>query len=153
MASKKPKKVAIFDIDGTIFRSSLVIELLEELIDRGLFPLSAREVYRGLREKWLDRKGDYESYVEAVVIAYMHHIKGLFYGDLVEAAEHVILKQKNRVYRYTRDLLKELKKDGYYLLAISQSPKTILDLFCKEMGFDKTCDRIVTGKQIGRAHV
>jgi len=31
----KKRKVAIFDIDGTIFRSSLLVELLEALIAEG----------------------------------------------------------------------------------------------------------------------
>jgi phosphoserine phosphatase len=34
-------------------------------------------------------------------------------------------------------LLEELKKDNYYLLAISHSPKTVLDKFCINYGFDK----------------
>ena len=35
-------------------------------------------------------------------------------------------------------LLKALKDKGYFLLAISHSPKTILDKFCPGLGFDKT---------------
>jgi HAD superfamily phosphoserine phosphatase-like hydrolase len=45
--------------------------------------------------------------------------------------------QWKRVYRYSRDLLKELKARDYYLLAVSHSPKTILDFFCPRLGFDK----------------
>ncbi|MDO8408133.1 MAG: HAD-IB family phosphatase, partial [bacterium] len=41
------------------------------------------------------------------------------------------------VYRYTRDLIKDLKKKGYFLLAISHSPKFIVDGFGYETGFDK----------------
>ena len=33
-----PRKVAVFDVDGTIFRSSLLIQLVERLIADGLFP-------------------------------------------------------------------------------------------------------------------
>ena len=36
----------------------------------------------------------------------------------------------------------ELKDEGYYLVAISQSPKTLLDAFCQEYGFDKVYGRI-----------
>jgi phosphoserine phosphatase len=46
------------------------------------------------------------------------------------------------VYRYTRDLIKKLKKEKYFLLAISQSPKGVLDDFCKNLGFDKVYGRI-----------
>jgi len=37
--------------------------------------------------------------------------------------------------------VKKLKKKGYFLLAISQSPKGILDAFCKDLGFDKVYGR------------
>jgi len=45
--NKKKTKVAFFDIDGTIFRSSLLIELTESLIQGGIFPQEAREIYAG----------------------------------------------------------------------------------------------------------
>jgi HAD superfamily phosphoserine phosphatase-like hydrolase len=41
------------------------------------------------------------------------------------------------VYRYTRDLIKKLKKEGYFLLAISHSPSFIARAFGEEAGFDK----------------
>ncbi len=41
------------------------------------------------------------------------------------------------MYRYTRDLAKEFKMKGYFLLAISHSPKFIVDGFGYEYGFDK----------------
>ncbi|MCH7529708.1 HAD family phosphatase [Patescibacteria group bacterium] len=140
MESKR--KVAIFDIDGTIFRSSLLIELLNALIEAELFPKEARALYEKEYNKWLNRKGSYEDYVEAFVAAFMIHLKGVYYGDFADAAEKMIALHKDRVYRYTSDLIKDLKKKNYYLLAISQSPKTALDGFCKHLGFDKVYGRI-----------
>lgn len=61
------RKVAIFDIDGTIFRSSLLIELVEVLIELGLFHTKVRAEYEREKVRWLDRKGDYEVYIMAVV--------------------------------------------------------------------------------------
>lgn len=136
------KKVAIFDIDGTIFRSSLLIELMEALIDNELFPESVRKEYEEKYYKWLDRKGSYEDYISNIVKVYMKHIKGIHYGEFADVAEVVANLHKNRVYCYTRDLVKDLKKKKYYLLAISQSPKTVADRFCKWLGFDKVYGRI-----------
>lgn len=132
------RKVAIFDVDGTIFRSSLLIELVEALIAKGAFPEDTRAVYEKEHQKWLDREGDYEEYISAVVKAFRSHIKGVHYGVLAEAAESMVDKQWKRTYRYTRDILKDLKKRGYFLLAVSHSPKTVLDKFCPKLGFDKT---------------
>lgn len=144
------KKVAIFDIDGTIFRSSLLIELVEVLIEEGSFPVSVRAEYEKEKVRWLDRKGDYESYIMAVVRVFVKHIKGMHYDEFLKAAKIVVDRYRHRNYLFTEDLIKKLKKDGYYLLAISQSPKGILDLFCKEIGFDKVYGRIYETDDEGR---
>lgn len=142
------KPVAFFDIDGTVFRSSLLIELVERLLDSGIFPKEAREEFDELERYWRDREGSYEDYIDAVVKVFRKNIKGVFYGDLADIGREVVSEHSKRVYRYTRDLISELKSEGYYLVAISQSPKTILDEFCRQYGFDKVYGRMYeTGPQ------
>jgi HAD superfamily phosphoserine phosphatase-like hydrolase len=132
------QKVAVFDVDGTIFRSSFLIQIVEELIDEGHFPAEAQFEYEREREKWLDREGDYEAYIGAMVKTFRKHLKGVHYGAFADAAGNVVDAQWKHTYRYTRELLADLKKKEYFLLAISHSPKTILDKFCPKLGFDKT---------------
>lgn len=136
MEGKRP--VAVFDIDGTVFRSSLLIELVDRLILRDVFPETARTVYERAQEEWLDRKGDYEAYVKKVVMAFLKHIKGLPYGEVADIAGEIIEEMHNRTYRYTRDLIQELKGKGYFMLAVSHSPKFIVDGFAYELGFHKS---------------
>jgi len=133
----KKTKVAIFDIDGTIFRSSLLIELIETMVEEKVLPERVREIYAKAYKKWSDRKGSYEDYIGAVVRAYENNIKGVDYRAYKKIAAQVIANHKNRVYRYTRDLVQDLKQKNYYLLAISNSPKEIVQGFCKKWGFDK----------------
>lgn len=136
--SDQKQPVAVFDIDGTIFRSSLVIELVEQLIARAVFPVDARKNYAGALEDWKRRQGDYSKYVKKVVEAFAKHAKGVPYGEVADIAGEIIESQKDHTYRYTRDLVKTLKKRGYFLLAVSHSPKFIVDGFGYELGFDKT---------------
>lgn len=136
------QNVAIFDVDGTIFRSSLLIELVEVLIDRGVFDVSVRDQYEAQKMEWLDREDDYEKYIMAVVGVFVENIKGVPQEVLTESAVLVIERYRNRTYRYTLDLITDLKEKGYFLLAVSQSPKEILDLFCVELGFDKVYGRL-----------
>jgi HAD superfamily hydrolase (TIGR01490 family) len=133
-----PRPVAVFDIDGTLFRSSLLIELVEELVSRGVFPQEAKESYEGQREDWMNRKGEYEPFIHNVVRAFGTYAKGTSYEEVAHIAGEIIESQKDRVYRYTRDLAHEYKDKGYYLLAISHSPKFIVDGFAYELGFHKS---------------
>ncbi len=131
------RKVAIFDIDGTIFRSSLLIQIVERMIEEKIFSTGMAQSFARQKFAWLDRKGDYDAYIMAVVKVFRENVKGLPYHEFNRIGREVVAEQKDRVYRYTRDLITELKKKGYFLLAVSHSPKGVLDHFCKRLGFDK----------------
>ncbi len=131
------RRVAIFDIDGTIFRSSLLVEVTEALIQKKLFPAAARRYYTAAHEAWMNRQGSYEDYIMSVVHAFEKYIPGIHYSQFLDVAEEVVAARKDRVYRYTRDLVFDLKRRGYFLLAISLSPKSIVEKFAKQLGFDK----------------
>ncbi|MEO6536574.1 MAG: HAD family phosphatase [Candidatus Paceibacterota bacterium] len=136
MDGKRP--VAVFDIDGTVFRSSLLIELVDRMILRGVIPEEARTAYEKAQQDWMDRNGDYEPYIQKVVASFAKYIKGLPYGEVADIAGEIIEEKHNRTYRYTRDLIKELRQKGYFLLAVSRSPKFIVDGFAYELGFHKS---------------
>ncbi|MSR76331.1 MAG: hypothetical protein EXS68_01960 [Candidatus Ryanbacteria bacterium] len=136
------RKVAVFDVDGTIFRSSLLIELVDTLIAERVFPKSAARIYAKAKIDWLDRRGDYEAYIMAVVRAFTSHIRGMPSDKFLRVSQTVIDIHKHRTYRFTRELVADLRRKNYFLLAISNSPKDILDLFCREYGFDKVYGRM-----------
>ena len=131
------RKVAAFDIDGTVFRSSLVIELVRRLIENGVFPKESQEAFEEERIRWQDRRGDYQDYVDKVVQVFARQLKGMPYDEVANVAGEVLDRKKDRVYRYTRDLIKKLKGQDYFILGISHSPKFIVDGFGYEHGFDK----------------
>ncbi len=131
------RKLAVFDIDGTIFRSSLLIEITDALIQSGLFSPSARKIYAKSYKNWLDRRDSYDKYIGGVVKSFDKNIKGVERAEFLEIAKKVVAFHQNRVYRYTRDLIQELRKKNYYLLAISKSPREVVEEFCKKLGFDK----------------
>lgn len=136
------QKVAVFDIDGTIFRSSLLIELVDTLIAEGIFDQNTPIIYEREKNEWRDRKAEYGAYINAVVSAFEQNIVGVDKKVFDAIVKKVINIHKNRVYRFTRDLVKDLTQKDYFLLAISHSPKEVVDDFCKHLGFDKVYARI-----------
>jgi len=137
MRNNKKRKFAVFDIDGTIFRSSLLIEITEMCISNGLFPKSSRKVYTRAHLNWLNRKDTYQKYIDRVVRAFAVNIKGVSRDKYLKVVKKVIDLHKNRTYKFTRDLIKDLKKKGYHLIAISNSPKEGVDSFAHSLGFNK----------------
>lgn len=132
----KKRKLAIFDIDGTIFRSSLFLELTYELVRQGTFPKTLLDEVEEDYALWLNRKGDYRAYAYKLVEIFVSRIKGKSEKDFVKASKKVIRNHIEKVYRYTRDLIKDLKKENYFLLAVSGSPQYVVEEFTKYYNFD-----------------
>lgn len=150
MMKASTRKVAVFDIDGTIFRSSLLIECVEAMIAAGQFPERARALYEGAHTRWLDRKGSYEKYIDAVVQAFRRHIPGVREADFVPLMQKMVRAHRHQVYRYTRDLVASLRRRGFYLLAVSHSPRYMVDDFARELGFHKIYGRVLEVTDGGR---
>lgn len=131
----KNKPLAIFDIDGTIFRSSLLIELTKHLVKSGVFTSDAYDELKRKKLRWLDRQGSYEDYIGKVVEVFQEHLCGVRCSDVHTIVQLVIREQKNRVYVYTRELLKKLRLT-HHLIAISGSPMEIVDQFKKAWKFN-----------------
>ncbi len=143
------KKFAVFDIDGTIFRSSLLIEFVDGLIAAGIFPPSAPEEYKKEYKRWLERKGSYRNYLERIIEIHLKYIKGKYPADIEKVSKQVVSFHKNRVYRFTRGLSEKLKKT-HYLLAISGSPAMAAQEFGSYFGFNKVYGRVLEIGKDGR---
>jgi len=146
------KKLAVFDIDGTLFRSSLLIELTNSLVEKKIFPEDALEEIEDDYINWLNREAGYENYIRKVVDAYEKYIVGCKEYEVEKTVEEVLTKERKKLYRYTRDLIQKLKKEKYFLFAISGSPGHIITSFAKDIGFDKYLGgyyEVVDGKFTG----
>jgi HAD superfamily phosphoserine phosphatase-like hydrolase len=110
-------------------------ELAEEkLIDENDY----KEVSK-LFDAWRGRTSDkaYEEYADAAIKTFDNHVRGLNVSVFDKAVEKVFAKYKDQVYTYTRDLVKDLKSKGYYLIAISGSQYQIVEKVSKYYGFDE----------------
>src|SRR3990167_9977463 len=108
--AKNKKPIAVFDIDGTIFRGSLLVEITRAMIRVGAFPPEAEQEYKQEYTAWRRRQGLYGAYIEKVIIAFEHHIKGVKPQTLQVMSEILINNLALESYRYTRDLISKLRK-------------------------------------------
>ncbi len=123
------KKIAIFDIDGTIFRKNLQFELINELSWMNIFPRKVRDQIVALYTSWLDHKGTYEQYRSGLVDLYEKNITGCSLQDVQRASKIVISFHQNRTYIFAEQIIAKLRKEGYHLIAISGSPIEVVKEF------------------------
>ena len=129
------KPIAVFDIDGTIFRSSLLIEITDALIAQKVFEPEIEKVYAREFAAWRNREASYDHYIGKVIDAFKQHLKGVPVQKLERAADAVVANMGRHTYRYTRDLVKSLQKT-HFLIAISKSPEVMVSKFAAHWGFD-----------------
>ncbi|MBI3671721.1 HAD-IB family hydrolase [Candidatus Azambacteria bacterium] len=129
-------KLAVFDIDGTLFRSALIIQLIDHLVLNGIFPKEAKDEMEEDYLLWLNRQDSYDRYIKKVIEVHNKYIINCAEKDVIAVAEKVVDWQRDRVYTFTRDRVKEWKDEGYFLIAISGSPDYIVSKFTNCFGFN-----------------
>ena len=65
----------------------------------------------------------------------------------MSAVKIVTAFHQNEVYKFTRELVLALKKKNYYLLAISHSPREVVESFSRHLGFNKVYGRVYEVKR------
>ncbi len=132
----KKEKIAVFDIDGTIFRKNLAFELIDELAWMKVFKIDVRNELIRLYSRWLDHKGSYEEYRRALVDLYAQNVKGCRKEKIIEASKKVVPFYRNRTYIYTSQLIANFKKENYNIIAVSGSPLEIVEEYNRYLGLD-----------------
>jgi phosphoserine phosphatase len=135
---------AAFDIDGTIFRWQLYHELFDAFVENGLISPKAAETVLEAREAWRERRADYESYEMTLVRVMKASIVGVEVDQFSTIADAILKSKGHHIYKYTLDLLKDLKAKGYAIVAISGSYQQLVDRFAALHDIDIA---------VGREHV
>lgn len=157
---EKIRKVAFFDIDGTVMNTHLPRLLMDYFFKnyeyRGRYSKKlenqinelefARKRYKNYynrafksaKEKW-----KVENYSEAFSeYSQMFYpvLSTLFEGyseyEVKQIANEVLHEYRYEAYAYSLELIKKLKSEDFELIAISGSPQFLVDAFVKEFGFD-----------------
>jgi HAD superfamily phosphoserine phosphatase-like hydrolase len=144
------KQLAIFDIDGTVFRKNLHFELIEELSWRGLFSKNARRVLVQIYARWLEHRGTYEEYRKKLISVYARELAGCCQKDIIAASKVVAAFNKDRTYIFARDLIKKLKKEKYTVIAISGSPLEVIKEYNKFLRFDEVFGSVYETDGVGQ---
>lgn len=145
---------AVFDIDGTIIRWQLYHALGDKLAKRGLIDLDAFDKVRAARMSWKKRGPDnsFKAYELELIKAFDSSLKGMNETDFLSAADEVFDEYKDQVYKYTRDMIAELKSKNYLLFAISGSPSYLVNKLADYYEFDDstaTDYEVINGKLTG----
>jgi len=129
------RTAAFFDIDGTLFRESLMIEhfkklLKYEVLDEALWHSNIKKYY----EDWQKRRGNYDDYMLELAGIYVRSMKGLEKSKMEFITNQVIDLTGDRVYMYTRNRIEWHKNEGHTVIFISGSPDYLVRRMAQRYG-------------------
>ena len=132
------RKFAAFDIDGTISRNALFFQIVDELLSKGQLPSRFRAELDQKYEQYKIRshKDAFKNYSQLSVDILLNNLDKLPVEHYRSAVDAVIAKNSDYTYVHTRDLIKKLKDNGYFLIALSGSEMYSVQKFSEKFGFD-----------------
>ena len=128
---------AFFDIDGTLYRNSLMIEHFKklvkyEVIDPRLWHSNVKYTYK----EWRKRVRHYEDYMLELIDIYIDALKGRKKSDLEFISNQVIRLNGDIVYKFTRDRIKWHQENRHKVFFISGSPNFLVSKMAEKYGVD-----------------
>lgn len=128
-------KAAFFDIDGTLFRNSLLIEHFKKLIKYEVIDIAVWiDEVRDPFYNWSFRRGDYEMYLLDVTRAFKDSLKGKDIQVIEFISNQVIKMNWEKTYVYTRQRLNWHQDQGHAIFFISGSPDFLISRMAQRYG-------------------
>lgn len=129
------KTAAFFDIDGTLYRDSLMIahfkKLLKyEVLDQALWHTELKYKF----EDWKKRRGDYDEYMLELAEIYIKSLQGLERNKVEFITDQVITLSGEKVYMFTRDKIRWHKEQGHRVIFISGGPEYLVSKMAEKYG-------------------
>ncbi len=130
-------KIAVFDIDGTVYREAMSFIVAEELLARYDFP-EEQKLLDDARHTYKSRGSTeaYWSYNKTILDVFKRILKQVSPSELDEVIRGLLANKQDYCYAYTTQLLQQCKGEGRMLVAISGSIANIIEPFAKSLGFD-----------------
>lgn len=127
------KIAAFFDIDGTLYRDSLMVEHFKKLIKYDIIDQKAWiEHTRDTFMNWDKRQGNYDDYLDEVCDIYVKYLIGLNKTCIDFTSDQVINLKSDRVYKYTRSRIKWHLDNDHIVIFISGSPGFLVEKMAKK---------------------
>lgn len=134
-----PKPFAAFDVDGTIFKSSLAEKVIDGCIDEGVF--KAEPFNAAFENKRLWQYGNseeaYSAYLHHLIGTFITHLAGVEVARFNEVAADMIAHHTVRKFAFPRRLMDALRQ-SHHLMAISGSPNILVQPFLRDIDVQTT---------------
>lgn len=123
------RRIAILDIDRTLYRGILGVDFLQYLKSIGTFPENRYREMVLLRECYRRKMVGTNEFLEKFYSRFAQGLRGSLYQGVAHQAEVVMARVDKKVYHFVKFLVRELNDQGFETYAVSSSPEVVVDAF------------------------
>lgn len=133
------KQFAVFDIDSTIARVNLLQLMVGELVALGKLDVGPGKQVETMLHDYRRRidENNFNEYIKQVVDTLFKSLPGgLRVEEYDQVIDAIVKTALSDTYVYTRELLQTLKRNNFFLIAISGAEVKAVGTLAKSLGFD-----------------
>lgn len=126
---------ATFDLDGTVFKFTVIEAYINWLCGQGIFDPLPPEL-TGLRKTWKIENTEvtYKPHLDQLVGFFIKQVEGKKVSLLAEAANIVATQENYRRWNVVEAIIEELR-DTHNVISISLMPEWLMEPFTRDLGF------------------
>lgn len=155
LPTNSEKPLAVFDTDGTIFKSACVEKVINEAITQQVFDREPFQRAHEYRRRWQrnNHEGLYQSYLHHLVGGFVASIAGVEVERFKQVIDQMVSEHEYRLFGYTKRLA-EMLRPSHRRISISGSPEMVVKPFLRSLEFDQVIGsqfEVVDGYYTGNA--
>ena len=127
-------KVAVLDVDGTLYPGALGLQLLRTMLWSGTCDDRKVEAVFSILKRYSLREIDHATMAALAYRAYAEAIAGMLTGDLEKFAEQTWEEEKLKFFPFVGELVELFRRRQFIIVLISGSPEEIIRKVATELG-------------------
>lgn len=138
-----PTKLAIFDVDGTLFKGNLGIEFLKVLLAKQLFPPEIGAQIMQWYAKYKSGEVEKALAVDEIYKLYSQGMTGMSIDTATTVAAETFNNVKENIFPFAKTLVDQVVANGYTVILLSGSPVEMISEMANYLGI--ATDQISAG--------
>ena len=134
-----PVRLAILDVDGTLYPGALGVELLSALLASGVCDRETVEPVFDVLHQYRTGQIDFATMSVNAYRLFAAALNDCACGDVERVARQTWQRERTRLFPFATELVRILKEAGYVPVLISGSPHEVVQLLAEDLGIIQFC--------------
>lgn len=139
MQKKDSLKLAVLDLDGTLYPGALGVELLRALVESDVCAREKGAAVFDILRRYRAGEIDFATMSVSAYGSFAVALQDCLCAEVERTARELWTRERSRLFPFAAELVTMLKERGCEPLLISGSPQEVVSLVAEELGIADSC--------------